>query len=204
MVGRLALGSPAGGPRKHRPSGKVLGPALPISQPPSSTQLTVKTVASRARSAQLEGPQEGWAELLPLPLPSRPPIPAAHPPTMADAALLLRSAPPTRRPSVSSSPSLPLRRKSPTAAAQNKNKKGSVAAPQPPPLPLLKIEAASERGVECGLPGRGVHCCLQPQHFLGAWQSPRWRRGIWRGPRRDNPPPELCWPDLGLSWFANP
>lgn len=87
----------------------------------------------------------------PLPLP----VPAAMPPPMTDAALLLRSAPPARGPSVSSSPSLPLRRKSPTAAAQNKNKKGSVAAPQPPPLPLLKIEAASERGVECGLPGRG-------------------------------------------------
>ena len=67
VVGCLALGSPAWGPRKHRPSGKVLGPMLPISQPPSSTQLTVRTVASWVRSAQLQGPQEGWAELLPLP-----------------------------------------------------------------------------------------------------------------------------------------
>ena len=32
-----------------------------------------------------------------------------------------------------------------------------MAAPQPPPLPLLKIEAASEGGVECGLP-EGAGC----------------------------------------------
>lgn len=146
--------APHGAPRKHRPSGKVLGPTLPISRPPSSTQLTVRTVASRARSAQLQGPQEGWAELLPLPLPSCPPSPLPLP--MADTALLPLSTPPTPGASGSSSRSLPLCEKSPTAAAQNKNKKGSVAAPQPPPLPLLKIEAASAGGAECGLPGGGV------------------------------------------------
>ena len=77
---------------------------------------------------------------------------------MADTALLLCSALPTPGASVSSSPSLPLCGKSPTAAAQNKNKKGSVAAPQPPPLPLLKIEAASEGLLSAGFRGGGAGC----------------------------------------------
>lgn len=194
-----ALGSgqpPMGPPRKHRPSGKVLGPKLPISQPPSSTQLTVRTEASRARSAQLQGPQEGWAELLPLPLPSCPP--SLLPPPMADTALLPLSTPPTPGASGSSSPSLPLCGKSPTAAAQNKNKKGSVAAPQPPSLPLLKIEAASEGGAECGLPGEGG--CSALCSLSISW-GPGSHGAGGEGIGETLPPPRR--PLLGLSWFAN-
>lgn len=188
--------APHGAPRKHRPSGKVLGPTLPISRPPSSTQLTVRTVASRARSAQLQGPQEGWAELLPLPLPSCPPSPLPLP--MADTALLPLSTPPTPGASGSSSRSLPLCEKSPTAAAQNKNKKGSVAAPQPPPLPLLKIEAASAGGAECGLPGGGG--CSALCSLSISW-GPGSHCAGGEGIGETLPPPRR--PLLGLSWFAN-
>ncbi|VCW76334.1 unnamed protein product [Gulo gulo] len=128
------------------------------------------------------GQQEGRARVMPDSWPLLPPLRHPHPlcVPVADAA------PPARECSVSSaSPSLPLSGKSPTDSAQNKNKKGSMAAPQPPPLPLLKLEAASE-GVLCGLPGEAAGS-LQHQHFLGALSATHRRRGSWRGPHRGPP-----------------
>lgn len=101
------------------------------------------------------GQQAGRAQVMPDSWPLLPPLRHPHP-LCAPAA---DAAPPARESSVpSASPSLPLGGKSPTDSAQNKNKKGSMAAPQPPPLALLKLEAASE-GVLCGLPGRPLAPC---------------------------------------------
>lgn len=76
-----------------------------------------------------------------------------------------------------------------------------MAAPQPPPLPLLKIEAASEGLLSAGFRGGGQGAVLSAASaFPGglavtALEERELERTTERHPRR---------PHLGLSWFANP